>query len=41
MSAQAVYDLCLRLARLVSHRRLAAHDRRRTWIGELLEVQAR
>jgi integrase len=38
MSAQAVYDLCLKLARLAATGAFAPHDCRRTWIGQLLDV---
>lgn len=37
LSAQAVYDLCLRLVRDAAIGGATPHDCRRTWIGELLE----
>jgi integrase len=38
LSAQAVYDLCRKLARLAATSAFAPHDLRRTWLGGLLEV---
>jgi integrase len=38
LSAQAVYDLCLKLVREAAILGASPHDCRRTWIGELLEV---
>jgi integrase len=38
LSAQAVYDLCLKLVREAAILQASPHDFRRTWLGELLEV---
>jgi integrase len=38
LSAQAVYDLCLRLVKEAAVLPASPHDCRRTWTGELLEV---